>query len=155
MIEINEKAPELNIPDQNNKIVKIEDFKGRWLVLYFYPKDNTPGCTKEACEFTSMMPQFQGLDASIVGVSPDSIKKHNNFIEKQDLKIQLLSDMDKNVLKAYGAWGPKKLYGREYEGVIRSTFLIGPDQHIAHVWPSVRVKGHVEAVIKKLEELKG
>jgi len=100
------------------------------------------------------MPDFEELDAVILGVSPDSPEKHRKFIEKKDLKITLLSDENKEVLKAYGAWGLKKMYGKEYEGVIRSTFIIDPEGNIAAVWPKVRVKGHVEAVKQKLEELK-
>ena len=154
MVEVGQKAPEFCLPNQDNVEICLRDLKGKWVVLYFYPKDLTPGCTTEACEFTEALPDFEGLDAIILGVSPDSPQKHQKFIEKKDLKITLLSDEDKEVLKAYGAWGPKKLYGKEYEGVIRSTFIIDPEGKIAAVWPKVRVKGHVEAVKQKLEELK-
>ena len=154
MVEVGQKAPEFCLPNQDNVEICLRDLKGKWVVLYFYPKDLTPGCTTEACEFTEALPDFEGLDAIILGVSPDSVQKHQKFIEKKDLKITLLSDEDKEVLKAYGAWGPKKLYGKEYEGVIRSTFIIDPEGKIAAVWPKVRVKGHVEAVKQKLEELK-
>ncbi len=154
MVEVGQKAPEFCLPNQDEVEICLRDLKGKWVVLYFYPKDLTPGCTTEACEFTEAMPAFEDLDAVILGVSPDSPEKHRKFIEKKDLKITLLSDENKEVLKAYGAWGPKKLYGREYEGVIRSTFLIDPEGKIAAVWPKVRVKGHVEAVKAKLEELK-
>ncbi len=155
MIEVGQKAPEFCLPNQDNIEICLRDLKGKWVVLYFYPKDLTPGCTTEACEFTEALPDFEGLDAIILGVSPDSVQKHQKFIEKKDLKITLLSDEDKEVLKAYGAWGPKKLYGKEYEGVIRSTFIIDPEGKIAAVWPKVRVKGHVEAVKQRLEELRG
>ncbi|BBG64951.1 thiol peroxidase, Bcp-type [Hydrogenimonas sp.] len=153
MVETGQKAPEFCLPNQDNVEICLRDLKGKWVVLYFYPKDLTPGCTTEACDFTEALPDFEDLDAIILGVSPDSPQKHQRFIEKKDLKITLLSDEDKDVLKAYGAWGPKKLYGREYEGVIRSTFIIDPDGKIAAVWPKVRVKGHVEAVKEKLREL--
>jgi len=155
MIEAGQKAPEFCLPNQDNIEICLRDLKGKWVVLYFYPKDLTPGCTTEACEFTEALPDFEGLDAIILGVSPDSVQKHQKFIEKKDLKITLLSDEEKEVLKAYGAWGPKKLYGKEYEGVIRSTFIIDPEGKIAAVWPKVRVKGHVEAVKQRLEELRG
>ena len=154
MLEVGQKAPDFCLPNQDHVEICLRDLKGKWIVLYFYPKDLTPGCTTEACEFTKAMPSFEELDAVILGVSPDSPQKHQKFIEKKELKITLLSDENKEVLKAYGAWGPKKLYGKEYEGVIRSTFLINPEGKIVAVWPKVRVKGHVEAVKEKLEELK-
>lgn len=147
------KAPEFCLPNQDETEICLRDLSGKWVVLYFYPKDNTPGCTTEACDFTNELEEFEELDAVILGVSPDSPKKHRNFIEKKDLKITLLSDEDKSVLKAYGAWGLKKNYGREYEGVIRSTFIINPEGEIAHEWRNVRVKGHVEKVKEKLKEL--
>ncbi|WP_457597770.1 thioredoxin-dependent thiol peroxidase [Hydrogenimonas sp.] len=153
MVEVGRKAPEFCLPNQDTIEICLRDLKGKWVVLYFYPKDLTPGCTTEACDFTEAMPDFEGLNAVILGVSPDSPEKHRKFIEKKGLKITLLSDEEKEVLKAYGAWGPKKLYGKEYEGVIRSTFLIDPEGNIAAVWPKVRVKGHVEAVREKLESL--
>jgi peroxiredoxin Q/BCP len=154
MLEPGTKAPDFCLPNQDEVEICLRDLKGKWVVLYFYPKDLTPGCTTEACDFTEAMPEFEKLDAVILGVSPDSPEKHRKFIEKKGLGITLLSDENKEVLKAYGAWGPKKMYGREFEGVIRSTFLIDPEGNIAAVWPKVRVKGHVEAVKKKLEELK-
>ncbi len=147
------KAPKFCLPNQDETEICLRDLSGKWVVLYFYPKDNTPGCTTEACDFTNELEEFEELDAVILGVSPDSPKKHRNFIEKKDLKITLLSDEDKSVLKAYGAWGLKKNYGREYEGVIRSTFIINPEGEIAHEWRNVRVKGHVEKVKEKLKEL--
>ena len=150
MLEINQKAPEFCLPNQDEVEMCLRDLKGKWIVLYFYPKDNTPGCTTEACEFTSALPEFEGLDAVILGVSPDSPKKHRNFIEKKDLQITLLADEDKKVLESYGVWQLKKMYGREYMGVVRSTFLINPDGKITDIWTKVRVKGHVEAVKKAL-----
>jgi len=129
------------------------DIKGKWIVLYFYPKDNTPGCTTEALEFTEALPDFEGLNALVLGVSPDSPKKHRNFIEKKGLKITLLADEEKEVCQLFGVWQLKKNYGREYMGVVRSTFIIDPDGKIAAKWEKVRVKGHVEAVKEKLAEL--
>jgi peroxiredoxin Q/BCP len=149
------KAPEFCLPNQDETEICLRDLAGKWVILYFYPKDNTPGCTTEACDFTENLDWFEDEDAVILGVSPDSPKKHRNFIEKKDLKITLLSDEDKEVLKAYGAWGLKKMYGKEYEGVIRSTFIINPEGEIVAEWKKVKVKGHVEAVKEKLKELKG
>jgi peroxiredoxin Q/BCP len=154
MIEIGQKAPEFCLPNQDNEEICLRDLRGSWIVLYFYPKDNTPGCTTEACDFTEALPDFTDLGAAILGVSPDSVKKHQNFIAKKELKITLLSDEEKEVLQAYGVWQLKKNYGREYMGVVRTTYLIDPDGTVAYVWPKVRVKGHVEAVKEKLAELK-
>jgi len=155
MLKVGDKAPDFCLPNQNEEEVCLRDLQGSWVVLYFYPKDNTPGCTTEACDFTAAMPDFSKLGATILGVSPDSPKKHRNFIEKKELAITLLSDEDKEVLQTYGAWQLKKNYGREYMGVVRSTFIIDPDSKIAAIWDKVRVKGHVEAVREKLSELEG
>jgi len=155
MPQIADQAPAFCLPNQDQEEVCLRDLQGSWIVLYFYPKDNTPGCTTEACEFTVAMPDFSGLGATILGVSPDSPKKHRNFIEKKELGITLLSDEEKEVCTAYGVWQLKKNYGREYVGVVRSTFIVDPDGQIAAVWKKVRVKGHVEAVREKLAELVG
>ena len=154
MLEVGQKAPDFCLPNQDEVEICLRDLSGKWIVLYFYPKDNTPGCTTEACDFTASLPDFEGLDAVILGVSPDSPKRHRNFIEKKNLKITLLSDEEKKVCELYGVWQLKKMCGKEYMGVVRSTFLISPDGKIAHIWNKVRVKGHVEAVKEKLEELK-
>ena len=154
MIEIGHKAPDFCLSNQDNEEICLRDLRGTWVVLYFYPKDSTPGCTTEACDFTEALPSFTDLGATILGVSPDSVERHQNFIAKKELKITLLSDEDKEVLQAYGVWQLKKNYGREYMGVVRSTYLIDPDGNVAAVWEKVRVKGHVEAVREKLEELK-
>ena len=154
MLNIGDKAPDFSLPDQDEKTVTLSELKNRWVVLYFYPKDNTSGCTVEACDFTASRHEFSGLDAEILGVSPDSAKSHRNFIQKQNLGITLLSDPDHKVLEAYGAWQKKSMYGREYMGVQRSTFLIDPEGKLAYIWPKVKVKGHVEEVQKKLAELK-
>jgi len=152
-LNINDPAPSFTLPNQDGMNVNLDDYKGQWVVLYFYPKDNTSGCTKEACEFTDNISEFEKLDATVIGVSPDSPKSHANFIVKRNLKITLLSDKEKQVLPAYGAWGLKKMCGREYEGVIRTTFLIDPDGKIAHIWPKVKVNGHVDAVKERLIQL--
>ena len=125
------------------------------MILYFYPKDNTSGCTLEALEFTAAEDEFKEKNAIILAASPDSLRSHTNFREKHNLSINLLSDPDKETLQAYGAWQLKKMYGREYMGVMRSSFIIDPEGRIAHIWPKVRVKGHVEAVMEKLVELQG
>ncbi len=153
MLKVVDKAPEFCLPNQDEEEICLRDLQGSWVVLYFYPKDNTPGCTTEACDFTEAMPDFSGLGATILGVSPDSPKKHKNFIEKKSLKITLLADEEKEVCQAYGVWQLKKNYGREYMGVVRSTFIIDPDGNIAAVWEKVRVKGHVEEVKNRLKEL--
>ncbi|MDY7048332.1 MAG: thioredoxin-dependent thiol peroxidase [Microcystis panniformis WG22] len=152
-LEVGQKAPEFATPNQRGEISKLADFAGQWLVLYFYPKDNTPGCTTEAIDFTALSPQFQQLNAVILGVSPDSEKSHCRFIEKHNLTIQLLSDTDHQLAEIYQVWGLKKFMGKEYMGIKRSTFLIDPQGNIAYIWSNVKVKAHAEAVLKKLEEL--
>lgn len=148
-------APPFRLPDQDGKSVALHELRGRWTVLYFYPKDDTPGCTIEACEFTAALPSFRGLDAEVFGCSADGATAHQRFIAKHRLGIRLLTDVDRAVMKQYGAWGRKVLYGKEVEGVIRSTVLIAPDGTIAHHWPTVRAEGHAEQVRAKLAELQG
>ncbi|HUW84921.1 MAG TPA: thioredoxin-dependent thiol peroxidase [Phycisphaerae bacterium] len=154
-IKVGNKAPALALPDQNGKKVALKDLAGRWVVLYFYPKDDTPGCTVEACEFTSALSAFEKLDATVLGVSPDSPASHLKFQTKHKLKITLLSDLDHKVLDKYGVWGVKKMYGKEHQGVIRSTVLIDPDGCVAYHWPNVKAAGHAEQVRQKLAELAG
>ena len=153
MLNVGDVVSDFCLPNQDEEEICLRDIKGRWIVLYFYPKDNTPGCTTEACDFTAALPDFEGLNATILGVSPDSPKKHRNFIEKKDLKITLLADEEKEVCQLFGVWQLKKNYGREYMGVVRSTFIIDPEGKVAAKWENVRVKGHVEAVKEKLAEL--
>ncbi len=152
-LKVGDKAPDFCLPDKDGNEVCLKDFRGKWVVLYFYPKDNTSGCTKEAVEFTEHLDEFASLNAVVFGVSKDSVKSHKNFAEKHGLKVTLLSDPEHKVIEQYGAWKLKKRYGREYYGTQRSTFLIDPDGVIRHIWPNVRVKGHVEAVLEKLKEL--
>jgi peroxiredoxin Q/BCP len=162
MIKTGNKAPDLKLKNQNDKDVSLKDYAGKWVVLYFYPKDNTPGCTKEACDFTDSLKNYEKLSAVVLGVSPDSTESHRNFIKKYNLKIDLLSDPGKKIHKAYGAWGKKINYGREYEGVIRSTFIISLKGEVAAVWSKVKVRvkrksgevRHVDIVKERLEELK-
>ncbi len=148
------KAPTFNLRDHNGEKAALKDFLGKWVVLYFYPKDNTSGCTLEANDFTKNKNDFVGLGAEIIGISPDSVESHRKFIEKQKLNITLLSDQDKKALEKYGVWQLKKMYGREYHGVVRSTFLIDPKGRIARIWEKVKVKGHVNDVINELKERK-
>lgn len=150
---IGKLAPDFCLESDTEGTTCLKDFKGKWVVLYFYPKDNTKGCTTEAVDFTTHLEEFTKLDATIIGISPDSVNSHKRFREKHGLKILLLSDPEHHVLKKYGAWGLKKMYGREYYGVIRSTFIIDPEGKIVEVYPKVRVKGHAEEVLKKLKEL--
>lgn len=165
MLEIGTKAPEFCNKNQDDVEICLRDLKGKWIVLYFYPKDNTPGCTNEACDFTAREEQFDDLDAVILGVSPDSPKKHRNFIEKQNLTITLLADEEKTLCQAYGVWQEKMNYGRKYMGVVRSTFIINPEGDIAAVWENVKVRQkkkvnkepveikHADVVKQTLEEL--
>lgn len=148
-----ELAPGFCLKNQDEAEICLRDLQGAWIILYFYPKDSTPGCTTEACDFTELMPSFEGASAAVIGVSPDSSKSHRNFIEKKNLKLTLLSDPDKAVAQSYGAWGEKKLYGKVYEGIIRSTFIIDPQGRIAKEWKGVKVKGHAAEVLETLKKL--
>ena len=155
MLEVGDAIPDFCLPNQDEEEICFRDIKGRWAVVYFYPKDNTPGCTTEACDFTAALPDFTGMEAIILGVSPDSPKKHRNFIEKKELKITLLADEEKELCKSFGMWQLKKFMGKEYMGVVRSTFLIAPNGTLAYKWEKVRVKNHVQEVKEKLTELQG
>lgn len=150
--KVGQPAPSFSAKDQNGNTVSLQDKSDRWLILYFYPKDNTPGCTTEAKDFTEYAAQFQELGADIIGVSPDSEKSHCKFINKHNLSIQLLTDPEHEVIESYGAWRLKKFMGKEYMGVVRSTFLISPGGKIAQVWDKVRVKAHVEKVLSELQK---
>ncbi len=153
-LTIGKKAPAFTLPDQNEKPVKLSSLAGKWVVLYFYPKDDTPGCTVEACDFTSGLADFEELDAVVLGCSRDSAESHRKFIAKYKLKITLLSDPEHEVMEKYGAWGEKVLYGKKSVGVIRSTTIIDPEGKVAHVWARVSTKGHADSVKKKLAELR-
>lgn len=147
------KAPQFKLPNQDDDLRTNASWKGQWLVLYFYPRDNTPGCTTEAVEFTSLLSQFKDKDAAIVGVSPDSVSSHQKFISKKELQVELLSDSEKKAAEAFGVWQLKKMAGREYMGVVRTTFLIDPKGIVQEVWEKVKVKGHVSAVYDTLCDL--
>jgi peroxiredoxin Q/BCP len=155
MIKAGDKAPQFCLPDKDGRQICLKGFKGKWLVLYFYPKDNTSGCTLEAVHFTRARNAFKKMGAEIAGVSPDSPDSHCKFADKHKLKITLLSDADHKVLESYGVWQKKKMYGKEFWGVIRSTFLIDPKGKIRYLWSKVKVAGHVEEVKDKLVELSG
>ncbi|MDD3323558.1 MAG: thioredoxin-dependent thiol peroxidase [Sulfurospirillaceae bacterium] len=155
MLNIGDKAPLFTLPNQDDVEIGLRDLEGKWIVLYFYPKDNTPGCTKEACGFSESLPKFENLNAVILGVSPDSTAKHRSFIAKQKLDITLLADEKNEVSKEYGVWQMKKNYGKEYMGIVRSTFLINPEGKIAYMWENVKVEDHVQNVAIKLEQLQG
>jgi peroxiredoxin Q/BCP len=152
-LKIGDLAQDFCLPDKDNKEACLHDFKGTWVVLYFYPRDNTSGCTREAVDFTDALDEFKKLNAVVLGVSADSVESHSKFAAKYQLKVALLSDGGHEVLEKYGVWQLKKLYGREFWGVVRSTFLIDAKGKIAYVWPRVKVKGHVEVVKRRLMEL--
>ncbi len=152
-VHVGAAAPEFSLPDQDGRAVSLADFAGKWRVVYFYPKDDTPGCTTEACEFTTGIAEFEKLDAVVLGISPDSPESHRKFIEKHHLKLTLLSDPAHDVMETYRAWGRKTLYGKESVGVIRSTVLIDPSGKVARHWAKVKAEGHAEQVRKAIEEL--
>jgi peroxiredoxin Q/BCP len=152
-IEVGKKAPAFTLKNQDDQAVKLSDLKGSWVVLYFYPKDDTPGCTTQACEFTAGVKGFEKLEAKVFGCSADSTESHRKFVTKHKLKIDLLSDPDHGVLEAYGAWGEKNMYGKKSMGIIRSTVIIDPEGKVAHHFAKVKSEGHAEIVKKKLVEL--
>lgn len=149
-----QKAPEFCLLDQNEEEVCLKNFAGKWVILYFYPKDNTSGCTREAQDFTALRSDFEAEGAAILGVSKDSIKSHIRFIEKKELGITLLSDEDTSIHQKYDVWRTKKNYGREYLGTVRSTFLIDTDGNIAKIWDNVKTKEHAQKVLETLRSMK-
>ena len=146
-----DNAPDFSLPGDSGQTVTLSALRGKKIVLFFYPKDNTPGCTKEAIGFSENLDAFKALGAEIIGMSPDSIKKHDNFKTKHALTVTLASDEEKTALQAYGVWVEKSMYGKKYMGVERSTFLIDENGKIAKVWRKVKVAGHVEAVLESLK----
>jgi peroxiredoxin Q/BCP len=145
-----DNAPEFSLKNKEEKEISLKDFHGKYVVLYFYPKDNTKGCTQEAIDFSELTDSFEKNNCVILGVSPDSSKSHTNFINKHDLKVELLSDPEHGAMEKYGVWQLKKMYGKEYMGVVRTTFLISPDGKIEEVWNKVRVKEHAKKVLDSL-----
>jgi thioredoxin-dependent peroxiredoxin len=152
-IKEGDKAPAFSLPSDGGGTVALADFKGRPLILYFYPKDDTPGCTKEACEFRDLLPDFSGAKAAIVGVSRDGVKSHDKFKAKYELPFALASDEDGKVCEAYGAWGERSMYGRTFMGVVRSTFLIDGKGVLRKAWRYVKLPGHVEEVLAAAKAL--
>lgn len=146
-LQIGDIAPTFSATRDGGDTVSLSDYAGKQVVLYFYPKDDTPGCTKEAIGFTEMASEFAQADTIILGVSKDTVKKHDKFVAKYDLGIALISDEDGAICENYGTWVEKSMYGKTYMGIERATFLIGPDGKIAQIWRKVKVAGHVEAVL--------
>lgn len=150
-IGIGDKAPDFDLPTNGGARAQLSDYAGKYLILYFYPKDDTSGCTKQAISFTEHLDKLKHMNASVLGVSKDSVASHDKFIAKHDLAITLGSDETLETCQAYGVWVEKNMYGRKYMGISRATFLIGPDGTIVQAWPKVRVAGHTEAVLEALQ----
>jgi len=153
VLETGVEAPKFCLPNQKGEEVCLESLRGRWVVLYFYPKDNTKGCTLEAIDFTLNRDRIEGMGATVLGVSPDSVDSHRGFCDNHGITITLLGDPEHEVLNAYGVWQLKMMFGREYPGVVRSTYIVDPEGRIAHTWTRVKVADHVETVIGRLAEL--
>ena len=154
MIKENAKAPDFTLPSTNGGRQKLKDLLGKYVVIYFYPKDDTPGCTIETNDFNKLLPKFEKLNCEIFGISKDTIKSHDKFREKFKIKFDLLSDEQIKVLKKYKVWGKKKFMGREFMGIIRSTFLIDKKGKVIKVWDNVKVKDHAKEVLETLKSLK-
>jgi peroxiredoxin Q/BCP len=152
-MKVGQSAPKFTAQNPTGDNISLQDFHHQWLVLYFYPKDNTPGCTTEAIEFTEKLAEFQALNAQIVGISPDSIAVHRKFIDKHNLGITLLSDPEHQIAEQYNVWQLKKFMGKEYMGIIRSTFIIDPTGNVAQIWSNVRVKNHVDNVLTQFKKI--
>lgn len=148
-----EKIPHFCLQNQQQQKICDTDFLGNWLVLYFYPKDNTPGCTLEARNFSYFEKEFDALNAKVVGISPDSCDSHQKFAQKHNLTVTLLSDPQHEVLQTFDVWKPKKFMGKEFLGVIRTTYLIDPEGKIRYIWNNVKVNNHIQEVIEKLKEI--
>lgn len=155
LIEPNHKAPAFTLTDQHGQFHRLADLKGHWVVLYFYPKDNTPGCTKEACQFRDQHAPLSDRGVVVLGVSPDDQASHKKFNDKHDLNFPLLVDEGAKLCKKYGVWQEKNMYGRKFMGVARTTYLIDPRGHVAHRFDKVKVANHVNEVIQKIDELAG
>lgn len=147
MIDVGEKMPDMDLTAPDGSTVKLSDYHGKKLVLFFYPKASTPGCTTESKDFSALLPEFEKAGTAILGMSADSPKRQQNFINKQELTVDIASDESTEFLENIGVWAEKKMYGKTYMGIIRSTFLIGADGAILHAWPKVKVKGHAEEVL--------
>lgn len=152
MPQAGDQAPQVALPDEHGATHSLADRRGSWTVVYFYPKDNTPGCTTEACGFRDLHGELEGMDAQVWGISPDGSGSHAAFRAKYGLPFTLLSDQDHATAEAYGAWGEKRNYGKTYMGIIRSSFLVDPDGRVAKAWPSVKADGHADQVLEALRE---
>ena len=146
-------APDFTLPDQTGAMHSLADYHGRWLVLYFYPKDDTPGCTIEACSFRDSLTELTARGAAVIGISKDSVKSHKKFANKFSLTFPLLSDQSTEIIKAYGAWGTKKFMGREFEGIQRNTYLINPEGEIVKTYEKVNPKEHTKEILADIERL--
>ncbi|MBX3474272.1 MAG: peroxiredoxin [Planctomycetes bacterium] len=155
MLKDGDKAPVFNLQDQDGKPVSLADYKGNWVVLFAYPRANTPGCTREAIAFSGLAKKFEKEGATVLGISPDSCAAQKKFEQYHKLKVPLLADVDKAITSKYGAFGEKVMYGKKVKGIIRSTFLIDPEGKVAKAWTKVKVDGHAEKVLEALKELKG
>jgi len=153
MLKVGDKAPDIRLPDQDGKPHALKEFLGKWILLYFYPKDNTPGCTREACELRDAMPKFKKLGVVVLGVSVDSVQSHGKFARKYHLPFLLLSDDGKATVKAYGVWGKKKFMGHEYTGTKRWSFLIAPKGKIIKIYDHVKPAEHARQVLEDLKTL--
>jgi len=153
LLKIGEKSPNFTLPRDGQGSLSLSDYNGRILVIYFYPKDDTPGCTKEAIDFTQNLTNFNAIGASVIGVSKDSVTKHDKFIAKHNLETPLLSDITGQMCEDFGVWKEKSMYGKTYMGIERTTFLINGDGIIQKIWHKVRVKGHVDAVLNAVHAL--
>ena len=153
VLKIGNKAPGFKGVDENGKDVSLSDFKGKNIILFFYPKDNTPGCTNEACNLRDNYNMWIKKGYDVIGVSPDSQQSHQKFINKHNLPFTLISDPDKVIIKLFGAWGPKKLYGREYEGLLRTTFVIDENGIITYIFEKVKTKDHTNQILDTIEEI--
>ncbi len=152
-LTVGDPAPDFDLAASGGGRLRLADFAGRMLVLYFYPKDDTPGCTVQAIDFTAVLPELEQLGATVVGVSKDSVASHDKFTAKHGLKIALASDPEGSMIDAYGAWGEKSMYGKKYMGIERSTVLVGPDGKVRRVWPKVRPAGHANEVLEEVRAL--
>jgi peroxiredoxin Q/BCP len=150
---LNSPAPDFTLPDQNGNMHSLSDYQSQWVLLYFYPKDDTTGCTKEACAIRDSFPNFRKLKINVLGVSVDSVKSHKKFEEKYELPFTLLADEEKKVVNLYGVWGDKKFMGREYKGTLRTSFLIDPKGRIAKIYENVKPEVHAEKVLNDLLEI--
>lgn len=152
-LKIGSKAPAISLPDQNGKIQKLSDYLGQWVLVYFYPKDDTPGCTTEACSLQDNLPKLGKLKAKVFGISTDSVASHKKFAEKFKLTFTLLADVDKKVVEKYGVWAEKSMYGRKYFGVLRNSYLIDPQGKIVKIYEKVKPATHAEEVLEDLKTL--